>query len=135
MAAANKAVSSVQLSRESKPAMVEDGAFASEATRRTALTAMARIGFGARGLVYLLVGAFAVAAAFNLGKEPHGIVDAVQAVTNGGVRLIVAAVTGIGLACLAGCHRHRAMAVRQSARRRALAFRCNRKPRHGRGGC
>jgi di/tricarboxylate transporter len=79
--------------------MVGDGAFASEANRRTALTAMARIGFGARGLIYLLVGAFAVAAAFNLGNQPHGIVDAVQAVTNGGVRLILAAVRGCADLC------------------------------------
>ena len=55
-----------------------------------------------RGLIYLLVGAFAVAAAFNLGKQPHGIIDAVQAVTNGGLRLVLAAVSGVGLACLAG---------------------------------
>ena len=61
---------------------------------------MARIGFGARGLIYLLVGGFAVAAAFNLGKQPHGIIDAVQAVTNSAVRLILATVTGLGLACL-----------------------------------
>ena len=68
---------------------------------RTALIIVVRIGFGARGLIYLLVGAFAVAAAFNLGKQPHGIIDAVQAVTNNGIRLILATVTGLGLACLA----------------------------------
>jgi hypothetical protein len=34
--------------------------------RRTALTIIARIGFGARGLVYLLVAAFATAAALDL---------------------------------------------------------------------
>jgi Domain of Unknown Function (DUF1206) len=81
--------------------VVQDRTFGLEVTRRTALTAMARIGFAARGLIYLLVGAFAVAAAFNLGKQPHGIMDAVQAVTNNGIRLILATVIGLGLACLA----------------------------------
>jgi hypothetical protein len=101
MAAADNAVSSVNLQPEGKPAMVENRAVAFEVTGRTALTVMARIGFGARGLIYLLVGAFAIAAAFNLGKQPHGIIDAVQAVTNDGIRLILATVTGLGLACLA----------------------------------
>ena len=67
---------------------------------RTTLTAMARIGFGARGLVYLLVGSFAVAAAFNLGNQPHGIIDVVQAITDNRLRLVLEAVVGIGLACL-----------------------------------
>src|SRR5690348_7019700 len=81
--------------------MLDQTVLASQRTGRTALTVMARIGFGARGLIYLLVGAFAVAAAFNLGKQPHGIIDAVQAVTNDRMRLILATVTGLGLACLA----------------------------------
>jgi uncharacterized protein DUF1206 len=83
------------------PPVIESSTLASQATSRNALTVMARIGFGARGLIYLLVGGFALAAAFNLGKQPHGIIDAVQAVTNNGVRLILATVTGVGLACLA----------------------------------
>src|SRR5262249_32445164 len=53
---------------------------ASPATRRATLTLLARFGFGARGLVYVLVGAFAGGAALGLGREPHGIMDAVQAV-------------------------------------------------------
>jgi Domain of Unknown Function (DUF1206) len=81
--------------------MLDQTVLASQRTGRTTLTVMARIGFGARGLIYLLVGAFAVAAAFNLGKQPHGIIDAVQAVTNNRVRLILATITGLGLACLA----------------------------------
>jgi len=81
--------------------MLDQTVLASQRTGRTALTVMARIGFAARGLIYLLVGAFAVAAAFNLGKQPHGIIDAVQAVTNNRVRLILATITGLGLACLA----------------------------------
>jgi hypothetical protein len=63
------------------------------------LTWLARIGFAGRGLVYMLVGAFAAAAALGFGKQPHGIMDAVQAVTGSQLRLILAAVIGIGLAC------------------------------------
>ena len=68
---------------------------------RTTLTVIARIGFAARGLVYLLVAAFAIAAAAGLGRQPHGIVDAVQAITNDKVQILFAGGVGIGLACLA----------------------------------
>ena len=74
----------------------------SQTVRRKTLTFLARIGFGARGLVYLLVGAFAGAAALNMGKQPHGIIDVVQAVGGPYLRLVLAAVIGGGLACLAG---------------------------------
>lgn len=73
----------------------------SQTGRHKALTLLARIGFGARGLIYLLVGAFAAAAALNLGKQPHGIMDAVQAVNGARLRGALAASIGIGLACLA----------------------------------
>jgi hypothetical protein len=78
-----------------------ENAIPSPATRRTALTWLARVGFAARGLIYLIVGGFAAAAALGLGKEPHGIMDAVQAITGTQLRLVLAASTGIGLACLA----------------------------------
>ncbi|MBV9018536.1 MAG: DUF1206 domain-containing protein [Alphaproteobacteria bacterium] len=68
---------------------------------RTTLTIMARIGFAARGLVYLLVAAFAAAAALGLGQQPHGIVDAIQAVTHNQLQVLVAGSIGTGLACLA----------------------------------
>src|SRR5262249_51851625 len=90
---------------------------ASSETRETTLTIMARIGFAARGLVYLLVAAFVTAAALGLGQQPHGITDAVQAVTHDRLQVLVAAVIGIGLASLAAyfalvglhqcCHRAR----------------------------
>jgi len=70
-------------------------------TRDITLTIIARIGFAARGLVYLLVAAFAAAAALGLGQQPHGIVDAVQAVTHNHLQVLVAGAIGIGLACLA----------------------------------
>ena len=67
----------------------------------TALTAMARIGFAARALVYLLVGGFATAAALGFGAQPHGIMDAVRAVADTGLQIVLAAIIGVGLACLA----------------------------------
>jgi hypothetical protein len=51
--------------------MLDQPVFTSHCDARTAVTVIARIGFGACGLVYLLVGAFALAAAFNVGKQPH----------------------------------------------------------------
>ena len=80
---------------------IAENAIPSPATRRAALTWLARVGFAARGLIYLIVAGFAAAAALGLGKEPHGIMDAVQAVTASHVRLVLAAVIGVGLACLA----------------------------------
>lgn len=80
---------------------IAENAIPARATRRTALTWLARLGFAARGLIYLIVAGFAAAAALGLGKEPHGIMDAVQAITGTGLRLVLAGSTGIGLACLA----------------------------------
>src|ERR1051325_8354695 len=81
--------------------IIAENAIPSPATRRTALTWLARVGFAARGLIYLIVGGFAATAALGLGKEPHGIMDAVQAVTASHLRIGLAAVIGAGLACLA----------------------------------
>jgi hypothetical protein len=65
------------------------------------LTVLARIGFAARGLVYLLVGAFATAAALGFRQQPRGVVDAVQGITDTRLQLILAGIIGMGLACLA----------------------------------
>jgi hypothetical protein len=81
--------------------MVQEQVLGSHAARRTALTAMARIGFAARGLIYFLVAVFATAAAFNAGKQPHGIMDAVQAIADTRLRVLLAVVIGVGLGCLA----------------------------------
>jgi hypothetical protein len=62
--------------------MAGDHELLSSAVQGTTLTVMARIGFGARGLVYLLVAAFATAAALGFRQRPHGMVDAVQAVSD-----------------------------------------------------
>src|SRR5205823_7509611 len=81
--------------------MPQDSGSVSSAAQVTTLTVMARIGFGARGLVYLLVAAFATAAALDFGQQPHGIIDAVQAVANTQLQIILAGGIGAGLACLA----------------------------------
>ena len=81
--------------------MAGDHELLSSAAQGTTLTVMARIGFGARGLVYLLVAVFATAAALDFGQQPHGIIDAVQAVANTQLQVILAGSIGAGLACLA----------------------------------
>jgi uncharacterized protein DUF1206 len=81
--------------------MAGDHELLSSAAQGTTLIVMARIGFGARGLVYLLVAAFATAAALGFGQQPHGIIDAVQAVANSQLQIILAGGIGAGLACLA----------------------------------
>jgi hypothetical protein len=81
--------------------MAGDHELLSSAARGNTLTVMARIGFGARGLVYLLVAAFATAAALDFGQQPHGIIDAVHAVAKNQLQVILAGSIGAGLACLA----------------------------------
>ena len=61
---------------------------------------MARVGFAARGLVYLLIAVFAILTALG-SQQPHGIIDAVQGVTNGQLERLLAGIIGVGLACLA----------------------------------
>ena len=65
------------------------------------VTLMARVGFGARGAVYLLVGIFAVAAALGFGVQPRGTINILDAVSHRGLQTIIAAVIGLGLICLA----------------------------------
>lgn len=70
--------------------------------RHPALTTLARLGHAARGLIYLLVGGYAMLAAFRSEQQPHGIADALHAIANTPFRLAVALVLGLGLACFAG---------------------------------
>jgi hypothetical protein len=67
-----------------------------------ALSIIARAGFGARAVIYLIVGASAASAAFRSGQHPHGMTGALQDLAEtrfGGIALLVLAA---GLACLAG---------------------------------
>ena len=65
------------------------------------LTLMARVGFGARGAVYLLVGIFAVAAALGFGVAPRGTINILDAISRHGLQTTIAAVIGLGVICLA----------------------------------
>src|SRR5436305_13497223 len=82
--------------------MVQERLGEALAVRQPTLTVVARFGFAARGLLYLLVGAFAVAAALGLGQQPHGIMDVLTALIDTRLQTVLAAVIGLGLACLAG---------------------------------
>src|SRR5690242_16304747 len=105
--------------------MAGDHELLSSALQGTTLTVMARIGFGARGLVYLLVAAFATAAALGFGQQPHGIVDAVQAVANTQLQIILAGGIGAGLACLAAYFANqRRLALLPRTGLQALVVRC-----------
>jgi Domain of Unknown Function (DUF1206) len=78
------------------------GVLLSARERQTVLKAMARLGFGARGLLYLLVGGFAVAAVLGSGGQPHGITDGLRAIANTPLRLAAVATLTVGLGCFAG---------------------------------
>src|ERR1700687_2395370 len=90
----------LQARQEGSFTMAEHRQLGSPAVQCTALTVIARIGFGARGVVYLLVAAFATAAALGFGQQPHGIMDAVQAIPDTQLQVLLAAVIGTGLASL-----------------------------------
>jgi hypothetical protein len=66
------------------------------------VSALGRIGFAARGLVYLLIGTFATLAAFRPEQAPHGFTDSAQALIEKPFGNFVVLAIAVGLACLAG---------------------------------
>ena len=83
--------------------MTETAASSVKRTSRSglALTLMARLGYGARGAIYLLIGGNALAAIAG-GQKPHGFTDALQAIGSAPLRIAVALVLLAGLGCFAG---------------------------------
>jgi hypothetical protein len=68
-----------------------------------AVRLMGRIGYGARGLVYFLVGVSAAVSALQPWRPPTGMAGAAKIVENGhGLGMLFVLAVAIGLACLAG---------------------------------
>jgi hypothetical protein len=63
---------------------------------------MARTGYMARGVVFLIVGTFAFLAASGAGARPHGVSDSLQTVLAQPFGAVLLWIIALGLACFAG---------------------------------
>lgn len=82
--------------------IVAKSAFPASASTQRAASLMGRIGFAARGAIYLLVGASAALAALEPRHKPAGMTDALQGLHAHPLGVPLLLLLAIGLVCLAG---------------------------------